>query len=74
MTLTGSDEAQQRAKSLIEELLTDRSYTQGNVRSAHRIEAQPEQVQDIDWSNFDWSKANEEYVCFTRTNKPWIIL
>lgn len=65
MTLIGSGDAQQRAKNLIEELFTDRINTQENVESAQRMEtAQPEQKQEIDWVNFDWVKANEEYVCF----------
>lgn len=70
MTLTGSDEAQQRAKSLIEELLTEKINTQEYVRSA-QTETKPEssEKQEIDWANFDWVKANEEYVCFANSNK-----
>lgn len=34
---------------------------QENVESTRRTEAKPEQT-EIDWSNFDWVKANEEYV------------
>lgn len=67
MTLTGSTEAQQRAKNLIEELLTEKS-TQEYGGSAQRIETMPEssQKQEIDWANFDWTKANEEYVYFAQ--------
>lgn len=63
MTLIGTDDAQQQAKSLIEELLIDKSNMQENVESARRTEDKPEQT-EVDWSNFDWVKANEEYVCF----------
>lgn len=64
MTLTGTEDAQQRAKSLIEELLIDKSCMQENVESVRNIASEPEQKQEIDWTNFDWGKANEEYVCF----------
>lgn len=64
MTLIGTDDAQQQAKSLIEELLIDKNNMQENVESARRTEDKPEQQTEIDWSNFDWVKANEEYVCF----------
>ncbi|KYM82907.1 putative ATP-dependent RNA helicase DDX43 [Atta colombica] len=74
VTLTGTDNAQQRAKSLIEELLTERGGTErsGTKRgitersNTHENESvqktsQPEEKEDIDWANFDWNKANEEY-------------
>jgi len=31
-----------------------------------KTEPKPEPKQEIDWSTFDWGKANEEYVCFAR--------
>lgn len=74
MTLIGTDDAQQRAKSLIEELLIDRSSMQENVEYTRRAADKPEQKEEIDWANFDWSKANEEYVCFANSNERWTIL
>lgn len=70
MTLIGSDEAQQRAKSLIEELLTEKSNIHLPKKST-KMETKPEssETQEIDWANFDWTKANEEYVCFVHSNK-----
>lgn len=73
MTLTGSDEAQQRAKSLIEELLTEKSNTQEYGSAQRNTVAESSQKEEIDWANFDWTKANEEYVCFAHSNKRWII-
>ncbi|TGZ47066.1 probable ATP-dependent RNA helicase DDX43 isoform X1 [Temnothorax longispinosus] len=75
VTLTGSDDAQQRAKSLIEELLTERSNMQERVESTRRpapMSAMPEQNQEVDWANFDWTKANEEYE--ERQKKRWAAL
>lgn len=70
MTLIGTDEAQQRAKSLIEELLIDRNISHQNVESDQRRETDFEQKkQEIDWNSFDWVKANEEYVCFACYDK-----
>lgn len=75
VTLTGTDDAQQRAKNLIKELLTERGGTERGVtersnthenESVQKTTSQPEEKEDIDWANFDWNKANEEYVCFTR--------
>lgn len=64
--MIGADEAQQRAKSLIEELLSDQSYSHQNARTVQNMEqskSEPEKKQDdIDWDNFDWAKANAEYV------------
>lgn len=70
MTLIGTDEAQQRAKSLIEELLIDRSISHQGIESNQKRETNfGEKKEEIDWNNFDWVKANEEYVCFARYNK-----
>ncbi|KAG5339518.1 DDX43 helicase, partial [Acromyrmex charruanus] len=94
--LTGTDDAQQRAKNLIEELLTERSGTErggtergGTERgvtersvtersntheneSAQKTTSQPEEKEDIDWANFDWNKANEEYE--ERQKQKWAAL
>lgn len=66
MTLIGSEDARQRAQSLIEELLTERNNTYENVEYTRKTEPEPEKKSEIDWATFDWGKANQEYVCFTR--------
>ncbi|KYN40574.1 putative ATP-dependent RNA helicase DDX43 [Trachymyrmex septentrionalis] len=75
VTLTGTDNAQQRAKSLIEELLIERGGTERNNthenESAQKI-SQPEEKEEIDWANFDWNKANEEYE--ERQRQKWAAL
>lgn len=66
MILIGTDEAQQRAKNLIEDLLIDRSISHQNVESDQKRETNfGQKKEEIDWNNFDWVKANEEYVCFS---------
>lgn len=70
MTLIGTDEAQQRAKNLIEELLIDRSISHQSIESDQKKETNFEQKkEEIDWTNFDWVKANEEYVHFVCYDK-----
>ncbi|XP_070158975.1 probable ATP-dependent RNA helicase DDX43 [Polyergus mexicanus] len=62
VTLIGTDEAQQRAKSLIEELLIDRSISHQGIESNQKRETNfGKKKEEIDWNNFDWVKANEEY-------------
>lgn len=53
MTISGTDEQQKRAWNLIKELL-------GETDSSQNTETAPKD--DIDFSTFDWSKANEECV------------
>lgn len=65
MRLSGTDEAQQRAKSLIEELFADRNNAFQSVNPVQKVEEEPaknEQPEQIDFTQFDWTKANEEYV------------
>lgn len=69
MKLIGTNEAKQRAKSLIEELLIDRNMSQYGGGFDQRKETDVEKKDNIDWDTFDWSKANEEYVCFALYNK-----
>ncbi|XP_015607166.1 probable ATP-dependent RNA helicase DDX43 [Cephus cinctus] len=57
VTLVGSEEAQQRAKEEIEKILKDRN--RGPVTSKSNEPETPKA--DIDFSTFDWSKANEQY-------------
>ncbi|XP_072760670.1 probable ATP-dependent RNA helicase DDX43 isoform X2 [Anoplolepis gracilipes] len=63
VTLIGTDKAQQRAKSLIEDLLVDRSISHQGVgfdqQRDHNVEQKGKE--EIDWDNFDWGKANEAY-------------
>ncbi|XP_029178271.1 probable ATP-dependent RNA helicase DDX43 [Nylanderia fulva] len=62
VTLIGTDEAQQRAKNLIEELLIDRSTSHQSTTFGQNSETNSEQKnEEIDWNNFDWTKANDEY-------------
>lgn len=61
VTLIGTDEAQQRAKNLIEELLIDRSISHQSTESGQSSETNSEQKKEIDWDNFNWTKANDEY-------------
>ncbi|XP_018359802.1 PREDICTED: probable ATP-dependent RNA helicase DDX43 isoform X1 [Trachymyrmex cornetzi] len=81
VTLTGTDDAQQRAKSLIEDLLTERGGTERGVTErsntyenecAQKPTFQPEEKEEIDWANFDWNKANEEYE--ERQKRRWAAL
>lgn len=69
MTLIGTDEAQQRAKSLIEELLIDRSIPHQSAESDQKKINFGQKKEEIDWNNFDWVKANDDYVCFAYYNK-----
>lgn len=69
MTLIGTDEAQQRAKSLIEELLIDRSISHQSAESDQKKTNFGQKKEEIDWNNFDWVKANDDYVCFACYNK-----
>lgn len=64
MQLIGTDEAQQRAKSLIEELLTDRNKGFQTVEPTQKMQDEPakQEKEEIDFTTFDWTKANEEYV------------
>ncbi|XP_012540510.1 probable ATP-dependent RNA helicase DDX43 [Monomorium pharaonis] len=71
VTLIGTDDAQQQAKSLIEELLIDRGSMQEN-EFMRRETDKPDEKNEIDWANFDWSKANEEYE--ERQKKKWAAL
>ncbi|XP_011637060.1 probable ATP-dependent RNA helicase DDX43 [Pogonomyrmex barbatus] len=66
--LTGTDEARQRAKSLIEELFDN---VQENTEIAQRMKPE-EKKEEIDWRNFDWGKANEEYE--ERQKQKWATL
>lgn len=69
MSLIGTDEAQQRAKNLIEELLIDRNISHQSIESDQRRETNEQKKEEIDWANFDWVKANEEYVHFACYDK-----
>lgn len=56
ITLTGSDEAQQKAKELIDDLLTERPPSpQQSTNDNQRHD--PDEFKD-----FDWGKANRDYV------------
>ncbi|KAL0129589.1 hypothetical protein PUN28_001690 [Cardiocondyla obscurior] len=68
VTLIGPDEAQQRAKSLIEELLNNKYNKQEDVHSTQAMS----EKKDIDWTNFDWTKANSEYE--SRQKEKWAAL
>lgn len=72
VTLIGTDDAKQRAKSLIEELLIDRGSTLENAQSTRKAAPEPEEKPEIDWENFDWGKANEEYE--KRQQQKWSAL
>ncbi|KMQ88194.1 putative atp-dependent rna helicase ddx43-like protein [Lasius niger] len=61
VTLIGTDEAQQRAKSLIEELLIDRSISHQSAESDQKKTNFGQKKEEIDWNNFDWVKANDDY-------------
>lgn len=61
MTITGTDEEQKRAWNLIKELLGEETSSQD---VGHMQET--EDKSDIDFANFDWTKANQECVCITR--------
>lgn len=59
MTISGTSVAQQEAWRLIKELLGEVSTSQQSIDSAKRTKDEA----DIDFTNFDWSKANKASVC-----------
>lgn len=65
--LIGTEEAQQRAKTLIEELLSEKIFGDLLVLEGEEAErykkAQQEELM-ARCANIDWQKASEEYVCF----------
>ncbi|XP_012283801.1 probable ATP-dependent RNA helicase DDX43 isoform X2 [Orussus abietinus] len=58
VNLIGSSEAQQKAQTLINELLDDKPYQSQREESK---EVKEKETQDIDFSNFDWQKASGQY-------------
>ncbi|XP_076299663.1 putative ATP-dependent RNA helicase DDX43 [Lasioglossum baleicum] len=57
VTITGSAEAQEQAKQLIEELLNDSPYPMSKPVEQHRPQNNEQQ---IDFNSFDWSKASQK--------------
>ncbi|CAL7939654.1 unnamed protein product [Xylocopa violacea] len=65
VTIVGCTEAQEQAKNLIEESLSDPPYPGQQSQNEHNDQNKPE----IDFTNFDWSQANKQ--CDEYRKEKW---